>query len=354
MYLRRSAIVKYFLAAFIGAAFYCEWFVFVIQPSFWPNLQCNDHDSSCTKILFIADPQIQGDTAVSPPMSYLFNWDSDRFLRSTFTVVLKHFKPDILVYLGDLTDEGSIADMKQFHGYVKRLSNIFEVDHEILQVWVPGDNDIGGENEPIKADKVAEFEKVFDQPFVIMYRNISFYKVNAITNTIPQYLDTLQSKNYKIVVSHYPITNKRSFAQKVNNALHPHIYFCAHDHDSKYVKQNKDLANREKMKWLTAGGNVLNVPNDGETLYEIYVPTCSYRMGTSKIGYGVAILEHENSNLRYTVFWSPTRFPYLFLYLLLLIVALLYCIVFCAARLLHRQTKSVNKGDDKVPLLERI
>ncbi|KAJ0182146.1 hypothetical protein K1T71_002868 [Dendrolimus kikuchii] len=353
MYIRRSATVKYFLVAYIGAALYCEWLVYIIQPIFWPDLQCNEHDSSCTKILFIADPQIQGDTAVPPPMSYLFNWDSDRYLKSSFSVALNHFKPEILVYLGDLTDEGSIATMKEFNGYVKRLSNIFNVNYEILQVWVPGDNDIGGENEPIKADKVAAFENIFDQPFVIMYRNISFYKVNAITHTIPQYLDTSQSKNYKMVVSHYPITEKRGFVQKVNSALHPNIYFCAHDHDSKYVKQNKDLSKREKTQWLTAANTVLNVPND-ESLYEIYVPTCSYRMGTSKIGYGAALLEHENSNLRYTVFWSPTRFPYLFLYLLLLIIALLYCIVFCAARLLHRQAAVVSKGDDKVPLLERI
>lgn len=55
-----------------------------------------------------------------------------RYLRSTFSVVLKHFKPDILVYLGDLMDEGSVSSMGQFHGYVKRLADIFDVYYPVV------------------------------------------------------------------------------------------------------------------------------------------------------------------------------------------------------------------------------
>ena len=51
------------------------------------------------------------------------------YLKSTFNVVADYFKPDILVYLGDLMDEGSISTLPQFHGYVKRLSNIFDWDY---------------------------------------------------------------------------------------------------------------------------------------------------------------------------------------------------------------------------------
>lgn len=73
-----STTVKYAIAAVLGAALYCEWFVYLAQPINWKDLKCSDSELLCTKILFIADPQIQGDLAVPPPLSYLFNWDSDR------------------------------------------------------------------------------------------------------------------------------------------------------------------------------------------------------------------------------------------------------------------------------------
>lgn len=351
MYFRRSTTVKYFIAAFVGAALYCEWFIYLIQPLYWQRLECKTHDQSCTKILFIADPQIQGDLAVPPPLSYLFNWDSDRYVKTTFSMVMNQFKPDVLVYLGDLMDEGSISTLPQFHSYVKRLSHIFNIDYPVIQVWIPGDNDIGGENEPIKNDKVEEFEKVFQQPTVITFRNISFYKVNAITHTYPKKPES-GDNNLRIIVSHYPVTSKVAFAQKVNNEIRPNIYFCAHDHASKYVEQKKDLTQRSVQRMLT-GDFMLHVQFDKDSLYEIFVPTCSYRMGTDSIGFGAAILENNNQQMKYTVLWSPKRFPYLFFYAGILLLLVVYCFIYCSARLAHNRLNSVTISD-KVPLLERI
>ncbi|XP_049876909.1 uncharacterized protein LOC126374334 [Pectinophora gossypiella] len=355
MFFRRSAALKYFVATILGAAFYCEWAVYRIQPFYWQQLECPAYDYTCTKILFIADPQIQGDDAVPPPLSYLFNWDSDKYLKSTFSVVLKHFKPDVLVYMGDLMDEGSISTMAQFHAYVLRLANIFNIDYPVVQIWIPGDNDIGGENEPIKRDKVAEFDKIFDQESIIMFRNISFYKVNAITHKFQKGRD--KSHNFKIVISHYPVTSRHAFGEMINNVIRPNIYFCAHEHESKYVMQNPQLTFRETFP-LKYGDKVLGISFSSnsvdDTIYEIYVPTCSYRMGTSKIGYGAAVLQKHNKHMKYTVFWSPQRFPYLFFYLVILIVLVTYFCIFCTAKIFYRHTKPVAKSEEKVPFLERI
>ncbi|KAL0849617.1 hypothetical protein ABMA28_013876 [Loxostege sticticalis] len=358
MYLRRSTALKYLIAALLGAALYCEWFIYIVQPRYWQGLECRSYDATCTKILFIADPQIQGELAVPPPLSYLFNWDSDRYLKSTFSVVLRQFKPDVLVYLGDLMDEGSISTMSQFHGYAKRLANIFDINYPVVQIWLPGDNDIGGENEPIMRDKVIEFDNVFHQPSVITFRNISFYKVNGITHTVPKKGDA-EENNFKIVVSHYPITTMH-LGHKVNDEIHPNIYFCAHDHESKYVKHTKEswygihVQHTHKDTRPFEGDKILEIPFDKENLYEIYVPTCSYRMGTSKIGFGAAILENNNEHMRYTVFWSPTRFPYLFFYLTVLVFLTMYCLIFCAGRLFHRIPHKKPINSDKLPLLDRI
>lgn len=47
-------------------------------------------------------------------------------------MAIRHFNPDVLVYLGDLMDEGSIATMAEFHGYVKRLADIFNVHYPVV------------------------------------------------------------------------------------------------------------------------------------------------------------------------------------------------------------------------------
>lgn len=315
MVLRRRCGTKYAIAIVVSTLVFCEWIVYMVQPLYWHKFDCRNNDSSCTKILFIADPQIQGDNAVAPPLNYLFNWDSDRYLRQTFKPVFDHFKPDMLVYLGDLMDEGSIATMQQFHTYVKRLLHIFDTPQPVTQIWVPGDNDIGGENEPIKAEKVTEFAKVFNQPDVIVFRNISIYKVNKITNTLPVVPENLSiHDNVKIAVSHYSVMLTNQFAEQVINAFRPNIFFCAHEHESKYMRVEKDLSHRTVQRinddtlWLRFADDVY---------YEIYVPTCSYRMGTDRIGYGAAIIE-DNEVMQYTVFWSPRRFPALYTYLFIL------------------------------------
>lgn len=81
------------------------------------------------------------------------------------------------------------------------------------QIWLPGDNDIGGENEPIKRDKIAEFDKIFEQPSVITHRNISFYKVNGLTHEYPKEADG--DGDYQIVVSHFPVTIRHVFGHRV-------------------------------------------------------------------------------------------------------------------------------------------
>lgn len=77
-----SMTVKCVFAAVFGAVIYCEWFIFLFQQSsYWAELDCEiGQKSTCVKILFIADPQIQGDKAIRPPLSYVVNWDSDRYI----------------------------------------------------------------------------------------------------------------------------------------------------------------------------------------------------------------------------------------------------------------------------------
>ncbi|KAK9887105.1 hypothetical protein WA026_020554 [Henosepilachna vigintioctopunctata] len=61
-------------------------------------------------------------------------------------------------------------------------------------------------------------------------------------------------------------------------------------------------------------------------LYEILVPTCSYRMGTTSVGFGFAIIEKDE--VQYTVLWSPSRFQQLWSYILMILLILIGFICF--------------------------
>lgn len=85
-------------------------------------------------------------------------------------------------------------------------------------MWLPGDNDIGGENEPVRQNKVREFNKVFVQPDIVQYNDIAFMEVNAITHSIPQIApEDIYKYTLRIVVSHYPLTKHLAFGNQVSS-----------------------------------------------------------------------------------------------------------------------------------------
>lgn len=48
-----------------------------------------------------------------------------RYLKTTYNYAYSFVDPDIVIFLGDLMDEGSSATDHEFYGYVRRVFNIF-------------------------------------------------------------------------------------------------------------------------------------------------------------------------------------------------------------------------------------
>lgn len=112
----------YYILAFVLATtiIYNEWFIYSLYTSKWPSLYCGNEEH-CKRILLVADPQILGEEGES----LLARWDSDRYLFNTYGRALQHVKPDNVIFLGDLMDEGSLADQKTFERYLQRFCKIF-------------------------------------------------------------------------------------------------------------------------------------------------------------------------------------------------------------------------------------
>lgn len=97
------------------------------------------------RILLVADPQLIGyHNEVIKFLSPLTIWDSDRlkdivfhiklfvniellcrYLVNTYNHAFEFAKPEVVIFLGDLFDEGSTGSDEEFNLYVRRLFNIF-------------------------------------------------------------------------------------------------------------------------------------------------------------------------------------------------------------------------------------
>lgn len=90
-------------------------------------------------------------------------------------------------------------------------------------IWLPGDNDIGGEDTSITSEKLKRFQHAFSQPDMITFNNNTFFKINRLTMDIPAYKKNREfydTSQVFIGLSHVPLMFKPStFVDKVGRYI---------------------------------------------------------------------------------------------------------------------------------------
>ncbi|KAG5886016.1 hypothetical protein JTB14_023658 [Gonioctena quinquepunctata] len=116
----------------------------------------------------------------------------------------------------------------------------------------------------------------------------------------------------------------------------PNLLFTAHEHKSMIISTDAFLRQDFHIVPVTPDDKkqVFEYTLGITEIYEILIPTASYRMGTATVGYGYAII--ENNDLRFTVLWSPSRFTQLKCYFYLIVLCFIFTIYFvCASCVRH-------------------
>ncbi|XP_028406418.1 LOW QUALITY PROTEIN: metallophosphoesterase 1 homolog [Dendronephthya gigantea] len=284
------------------------------------------------RVLILSDPQMQGfQLEVSGIIGHITRWDACRYLKKTFAYALNQVKPDVVVILGDLLDEGYIASDDEFYQYKEWFEDIYRVPETVKRIHLAGDNDIGGEDEPLGQTYSQGMRNILEQLIeVIEFNKWQFLKLNTLSflryfrfsipdekiiyNNLNKYMKSspqkLDDNKHTIVLSHLPLHYwDPNFAIKVLNNVNPRILFSGHDHKAKY--------------------RIYKLPSF--TTEEHVVPTCSYRMGTSDIGIGIAILG-EKGSFQYTVLRLPGRYSFLYFYGVVGALMFLYILFFRSNR----------------------
>ncbi|CAH1404124.1 unnamed protein product [Nezara viridula] len=329
-----SNIYVAILSVLFGVTVYFEVLSYFSQSYIndWPSIECGT-DSNSYKLFFVADPQILGENTES----WVARMDCDRFLKISYKYAMNYVNPDLIIFLGDLMDEGSMCSSQQYSNYFSRFRNIFHLNHipKNKTIFLPGDNDIGGENEEVTPLKLHRYENYFGPSVeIVSYKNIKFFKVNSMTRMFPEY-NVENDTSIRIVLSHIPLLGVDSFlGEEIIMKLRPHAIFSAHDHKLMHFMTEYNSPKREIIQHIDVSDqNAFRFTFSEKTkrVNEISIPTVSYRMGTLIHGYSAVVIDKKQEIMCYFFFRSPRRLLFLNFYLILLIccaviVTSYYCI----------------------------
>jgi len=314
-----------------GTVIFNEYLCYFISWRAWPSVP----QDACT-VLFLGDPQLQG-TVDEPPGLWgsIRRLDSDRYLKNVYSWLSSTYPFSTTVFLGDLIDEGSIAFDEEYEEYTQRFFNIFPQKSTKSSIFIPGDNDIGGEGaDRVTLKKISRFEQAFGEGKPI-YSPCSFLDIVPVSRltehgsfNITSKIEHIAKHKTVVVISHVPVLPLDGrFAERVMDNINPDVIFSAHDHRGfLYTGKRTSLKMDKTMDPFTQQDDITPIKlqtrqnnTDGsvemsETMSEIVVPTISYRMGVKEMGAGLAVFS-RSGELVYTNLWVPARFPLLYLYL---------------------------------------
>lgn len=160
------------------------------------------------------------------------------------------------------------------------------------RVHVPGDNDIGGDNgDYISNSNQRRFDNEFMSEDLFDYDNrLRFFKINRMLLDFTNPDRDHNAERLRIGVSHAPLLiGGGPLLRAVISDLDPHIIFSGHWHESRiFVYPSTKAINFYEN--AVRHFDLQELKEKEHSYLEIMVPTCSYRMGKTKIGMGYAVL----------------------------------------------------------------
>ena len=338
---------------------YNEVFSFFVSSWQWPKLPSAYEDD--LRVLFVADPQLIGLRDEPPLLGVINRWDADKYLQFGFFYAVSYVRPDVVVFLGDLLDEGSIASDDEYMTYVHRFRKVFRTPPAVRSVFISGDNDVGGEGFDAKLQhKVDRFWKHFEHSEAGNYtmsvssiKHVDFQKISVdygehiLQSKMDMFSDIRShcKARFRITCNHMPLLNRLHLeASKIIDILQQHLIVTAHTHlfqlyrckdcrpwESSYTKKLQSVRSGKTVDLQNMPRPLSLNLSDTSQLYELVIPTCSYRMGVSKMGYATAVIS-KNGQMKFDILWLPSRYRQLALYIVVLLLVVIKFVSSCLIR----------------------
>ncbi|UJR21960.1 hypothetical protein I4U23_025028 [Adineta vaga] len=289
-----------FVVIYINEVLFYDW-----TQITWPDIDKLANKSTVERLLLVADPQLIGEKDEGF-FGFITRNDADRYLAQTFSRAHDYVKPNWVLFLGDIFDEGLSASSIEFHRYFERFDTIFQYKkHEKKYIVIPGDNDVGGE---YYGDKKPYLRLRFRNYFGRMIKlyeldDIEFLRLDI--DMFESYVDVNQNRimeqtqnrslisMFRIVLNHWSlITRGAIFLKPFLNELKPNLILKGDSHHFRVtLHDQRNFTTTSIFKEFFPQSLLPIDLNQNHFVYEISVPTCSYRMGVDRIGYGVLFLD---------------------------------------------------------------
>ena len=161
-----------------------------------------------------------------------------RYLSKSYQWALSSYQVTAVVFMGDLIDEGSEADDETFASYAARFHGVYPDQAGVQMVYIPGDNDIGGEgSDPVTITKMDRFDAHFGPVKAVhaVSGSVDVVPVSRLTEHGAYNLTLKPAQLYTtrivVAVSHVPVLPLNGkFSERVMNLVNPDLIFSAHDH----------------------------------------------------------------------------------------------------------------------------
>lgn len=165
----------------LTSVLWCEWlyyhYVIRIRCSGWP-----DGDHRMTNMLVISDTHIMG----RHKSFWVDKWRREWEMRQSYAISTKYLKPDVIINLGDLLDEGAIYDVENFQSSAQDYKRILKSSCDnSTEINVPGNHDMGNHDRitayPFLIDRFSnEFNTTPFMEFVETNDGIVFVVMNSM------------------------------------------------------------------------------------------------------------------------------------------------------------------------------
>ena len=118
-----------------------------------------------------------------------------------------HYHNSINIRFAFLVSRTSSRDL--YMDYVYRFHSIYPAHSAPLMVYVGGDNDVGGEGEPVTKEKLTKFKEFFPHKTLYKVNNnkAELVSLNVLSQGAPNLTEIPEpeEKRFRIGVAHIPV-----------------------------------------------------------------------------------------------------------------------------------------------------
>lgn len=320
----RILLDVYFLGklalAIVGVFVYCEFlhYYVVIGQCDWPVLNPSSADKSIEdngdqlRAMILADTHLLGRRNGHWFDKLRREWQMHRAFQSAITL----HKPNIVIFLGDLFDEGKWCMPDEFAAYVTRFHNLFYAPEEIQFLIAAGNHDMGF-HYSLNPYLVNRFQKAFDTGPVklLQIQGVTFVIINSMAmegddcflckpaltklkivsrqlkcakgdKELCEYWKNSMMQQYSmpIILQHYPLFRESdAVCSEPDEAPEDIKYIRFRERWECISKDSTELLLEELSPRLVLSGhthhgcNVQHNSSDGKIVHEYTIPSFSWR-----------------------------------------------------------------------------